>query len=149
VLPEVERAGERGKPAKVTLTANGTKVGEGRFDQTVPLQFSLGEGIELGMDSGSAVDVSNDLPFAFTGMIHKVTVTRSADAHRAGWRRAPAFPDEVRALAAQGRCRGSVIRVSVPVFAATLAAAWQDPEKPARHPRAMLRSDRSTARGAG
>ena len=56
------------------ITANGKKVGEGKIPKTVPLQFSLGEGVDVGMDSGSAVDFSYKLPFAFTGKIEKVVV---------------------------------------------------------------------------
>ena len=37
---------EFGRPATVTITANGKKVGEGRLPRTVPIQFSLGEGVE-------------------------------------------------------------------------------------------------------
>ncbi|WP_165073776.1 arylsulfatase [Paludisphaera rhizosphaerae] len=68
------KPGELGKPATVTLTANGKKVGEGKLPKTVPLQFSLGEGIDIGLDTGSAVDFTYKLPFAFTGKIESVTV---------------------------------------------------------------------------
>ncbi len=68
------KPGERGKPATVTLTANGKKVGEGKLSKTVPLQFSLGEGIDVGMDTGSGVDFTYELPFAFTGKIEDITV---------------------------------------------------------------------------
>jgi len=68
------KPGERGKPATVTLTANGRKVGAGKLPRTVPLQFSLGEGIDVGMDTGSAVDFTYELPFAFTGKIESVVV---------------------------------------------------------------------------
>jgi arylsulfatase len=68
------KAGERGKPAMVTLTANGKKVGEGKLMRTIPLQISLGEGVDVGTDNGSAVDFTYKLPFTFTGEIEKVTV---------------------------------------------------------------------------
>ncbi len=68
------KAGERGKSATVTLIANGQKVGEGKLPKTVPIQFSLGEGIDIGMDTGSAIDFSYELPFVFTGKIEHVTV---------------------------------------------------------------------------
>ncbi len=68
------KPGERGNPASVVITANGKKVGEGKIPKTVPLQFSLGEGVDVGMDSGSAVDFTYKLPFAFTGKIDKVVV---------------------------------------------------------------------------
>jgi arylsulfatase A-like enzyme len=66
--------GERGKPASVTITANGKKVGEGKLPRTIPLQFSLGEGVDVGMDTGSAVDFTYKLPFTFQGTIEKVVV---------------------------------------------------------------------------
>jgi|694.fasta_scaffold26034_2 arylsulfatase A-like enzyme len=66
--------GELGKGGAVTLLANGRKVGEGKLPKTVPLQFSLGEGVDVGRDSGSAVSDKYRLPFEFTGKIEKVTV---------------------------------------------------------------------------
>jgi hypothetical protein len=66
------KPGERGKGGTVTMTANGTKVAEGKLPKTIPLQFSLGEGLDVGMDVGSPVDFTYKLPFAFTGKIEKV-----------------------------------------------------------------------------
>lgn len=68
------KPGERGKPAAVTLTAEGKKVGEGKLARTIPLQFSLGEGVDVGTDTGSAIDFTYKLPFSFSGKIEKVTV---------------------------------------------------------------------------
>ncbi|QDU23835.1 arylsulfatase [Urbifossiella limnaea] len=68
------KAGERGKGATVTLTANGKKVGEGQLPRTIPLSLSLGEGIDVGMDTGSAVDFTYRLPFRYTGRIERVTI---------------------------------------------------------------------------
>jgi arylsulfatase len=67
-------AGERGKAAAVTMSVNGTKVAEGQLAKTIPLQISLGEGMDIGEDVGSAVDFTYKLPFRFTGKIEKVTV---------------------------------------------------------------------------
>ena len=67
------QAGERGKAAAVTLSVNGTKVAEGQLPRTIPLQISLGEGMDIGEDVGSAVDFTYKLPFKFTGNIEKVT----------------------------------------------------------------------------
>jgi hypothetical protein len=53
---------------------NGTKVAEGQLSRTIPLQISLGQGMDVGMDVGSAVDFTYQLPFTFTGEIEKVTV---------------------------------------------------------------------------
>ncbi len=66
--------GGMGKGGAITLTANGVKVAEGRLERTVPIQFSIGEGLDIGMDCGSAVDFTYQLPFAFTGKIEKVEV---------------------------------------------------------------------------
>ena len=63
-----------GKGGTVTMTANGNKIAEGRLERTVPVQFSLGEGLDIGMDSGSAVDFTYKLPFKFTGTIEKVEI---------------------------------------------------------------------------
>jgi arylsulfatase len=68
------KAGERGKGGTITLSANGQRIAEGRLPKTIPLQFSLGEGMDIGMDVGSPVDFTYTLPFAFTGKIAKVTV---------------------------------------------------------------------------
>jgi arylsulfatase len=66
-------AGERGKGAAVTMLVNGTKVAAGDMPRTIPLQISLGEGMGIGTDVGSAVDFTYKLPFMFTGTIDKVT----------------------------------------------------------------------------
>ncbi|MBI1345145.1 sulfatase-like hydrolase/transferase [bacterium] len=63
-----------GKGGAITMTANGKTMAEGRMEKTIPAQFSLGEGLDIGMDVGSAVDFTYELPFAFTGQIEKVTV---------------------------------------------------------------------------
>ncbi len=67
------KPGERGKGATVTLLANGQKVGTGTLPRTVPIQFSLSEGMDIGTDLGSAVDFTYKQPFSFTGKIEKVT----------------------------------------------------------------------------
>ena len=65
---------ELGKAAVVTLTANGTKVAEGRIPKTIPATISIQEGLDVGMDVGSPVDFTYKVPFTFTGTIDKVTV---------------------------------------------------------------------------
>ncbi len=71
------KSGEIGKSATVTMTANGVKVAEGELAKTIPAQISLGEGLDIGEDVGSAVDYTYKLPFKFTGTIDKVTVDLS------------------------------------------------------------------------
>src|SRR5262249_23281006 len=55
------QAGERGKAATLTMSANGAKVAEGRLERTIPLQISLGEGLDIGRDVGSPVDFTYKL----------------------------------------------------------------------------------------
>ena len=49
---------------------------QGRLERTIPIQFSLGEGLDVGMDVGSPVDFTYELPFAFAGKIEKVEIDR-------------------------------------------------------------------------
>jgi arylsulfatase A-like enzyme len=62
-----------GKPALVTITANGSKVAEGGLPRTIPFQISLNEGLDIGEDLGSAIDFTYKLPFRLNGKIEKVT----------------------------------------------------------------------------
>ncbi|WP_443939196.1 arylsulfatase [Pedobacter sp. MW01-1-1] len=64
--------GEVGKGAEVNLMVNGSKVAEGTIPKTIPIQYSLGEGMDIGIDYGSAVDFTYKLPFKFTGTINNV-----------------------------------------------------------------------------
>ncbi|MGO4394591.1 hypothetical protein AB4Z46_24855 [Variovorax sp. M-6] len=56
------------------MSANNRKIAEGRLERTIPIQISLGEGLDVGMDIGSPIDFTYKLPFAFTGTIERVTV---------------------------------------------------------------------------
>jgi arylsulfatase len=49
-------------------------VADGRLERTVPIKLSIGEGLDIGMDGGSAVDFVYPLPFAFEGAIETVTI---------------------------------------------------------------------------
>ncbi len=62
------------KGGTISMTANGAKVAGGRLERTIPNQFTLGEGLDIGMDAGSPVDFTYKLPFKFTGKIEKVTI---------------------------------------------------------------------------
>ena len=66
--------GGMGKGAKITLSSDGEVLAEGRIERSVPIQFSLGEGLDIGLDTGSPIDFSYKMPFKFTGRIEKVTV---------------------------------------------------------------------------
>ena len=78
VVDFVYDGGGPGKGGEITMSANGKVIAEGRLERTIPIQFSLGEGLDVGMDVGSAVDFTYNLPFAFTGKIEKVTVELKA-----------------------------------------------------------------------
>jgi arylsulfatase A-like enzyme len=66
--------GGMGKGGTVTMRANGATITQGRLERSIPIQFSLGEGLDIGMDIGSPIDFTYDLPFAFTGKIDHVTI---------------------------------------------------------------------------
>ena len=55
------------KSATVSIMVNDAKVAEGELPKTIPIQISLGEGFDVGMDVGSPVDFTYELPFKFTG----------------------------------------------------------------------------------
>ena len=55
------------------MTVNGKKVAEGQLPRTIPATMSIGEGMNIGEDVGSAVDFTYKLPFKFTGTIDMVT----------------------------------------------------------------------------
>ena len=67
--------GARGRTMSVSIGPGSKtiKVAEGKLPKTIPLQISLGEGMDIGIDVGSPVDFTYKLPFAFTGRIEKVT----------------------------------------------------------------------------
>jgi hypothetical protein len=52
------------------------------------LRFSLGEGVDIGMDIGSPIDFTYKLPFAFTGKIEKVTIELRPE-RAAAWPKPP------------------------------------------------------------
>jgi len=58
--------GGTGKPALVTITADGNNLDEGTLPKTLPLQLSLGEGVDVGMLAGSAIGFTCKLPFTDT-----------------------------------------------------------------------------------
>jgi arylsulfatase A-like enzyme len=66
--------GGMGKGGEITMSADGKTIAGGRLARTMPIQFALSEGLDVGMDVGSPVDFTYKLPFAFTGMIEKVTI---------------------------------------------------------------------------
>jgi arylsulfatase len=63
-----------GKGGTVTLTVDGTAVAKGRIEQTVPIRVSLDEGLDVGEDTGTPVNLGYDVPFPFTGKIHRLVI---------------------------------------------------------------------------
>jgi hypothetical protein len=63
----------RGGSATVTLSVNGTTVGEARLAHTVPNAFSFEETFDVGEDTASAVG-PYAAPFPFTGTLERLEV---------------------------------------------------------------------------
>ncbi|WP_235506713.1 arylsulfatase [Altererythrobacter sp. Root672] len=66
--------GGMGKGGAFTLKADGKSVATGRIERSVPVQFAIFEGLDIGIDNGSAVDWTYQMPFKFTGKIERVDV---------------------------------------------------------------------------
>jgi arylsulfatase len=76
--------GGLGKGGTATLYLDGTKVGDGRVDATVPMAFSADETTDVGSDSGTPV--SDDLgprESRFTGRVRWVEIALGDDAQDA------------------------------------------------------------------
>ena len=63
-----------GKGGTATLAVDGKEVAKGRIERTVPIRISLDEGLDVGQDTGTPVNLKYDVPFKFTGKIHQVTI---------------------------------------------------------------------------
>jgi arylsulfatase len=63
-----------GAGGKVTLWANGQKIGEGVMPHTVSVIFSTYAGMDISRDNGGVVDLAYEkkAPYAFTGKVKKV-----------------------------------------------------------------------------
>jgi len=72
-----------GSGGTVTLWANGTQIGEGRLDHTVPVAFSSYAGMDIGRDNGLVVDLAYEdkAPYAFTGTVKNVVFDLKPAAH--------------------------------------------------------------------
>ena len=66
--------GGAGKGGTGTLSVNGKKVGEGRIEKTVPVQFSTDDTFDVGEDWGTPVSPTYKPPLKFTGTLKQVTV---------------------------------------------------------------------------
>jgi len=63
-----------GKGGTGSLLVDGQPVAQGRIDRTIPIRITLDEGLDIGEDTGTPVNLSYDVPFKFTGKIEKVTI---------------------------------------------------------------------------
>ena len=76
--------GGLGKGGTSTLYVDGTKVGEGRVDATVPMLFSADETTDLGSDSATPVsDDHGPTETEFTGRVKWVEIDLGDDAEDA------------------------------------------------------------------
>jgi hypothetical protein len=66
--------GGTGKGATGTLSADSTQLAQGEIEHTVPIRYSLDEGLDVGEDIGTAVNLNYDVPLNFTGKIDRVTI---------------------------------------------------------------------------
>jgi arylsulfatase A-like enzyme len=70
--------GGLGKGGLGRLSVDGKKVAEGRFARTLPFRMSLDETLDVGEDTGTAVDADYEVPFRFTGTLNKVIIQLEA-----------------------------------------------------------------------
>jgi arylsulfatase A-like enzyme len=73
--------GGLGKGGTASLFVDGTKVGEGRLDATVPMVFSADETADLGSDTGSPVADDYPADSRFTGSVAWVQLDIGGDDH--------------------------------------------------------------------
>lgn len=76
--------GGTGKGGTATLAVDGREVANGRFEKTVPIRFSLDEGLDVGEDTGTPVNLDYDVPFKFTGKINEVVIEIGETGLKAG-----------------------------------------------------------------
>jgi hypothetical protein len=56
------------------ISTNGTPIAQGRIEQTIQRLVSFDEGLDIGEDTGTPVNLDYEVPFKFTGGITEVTV---------------------------------------------------------------------------
>jgi hypothetical protein len=66
--------GEPGSGGTATLLVDNAPVAGGRIGRTVPVRVSADETFDVGEDTGTPVNHDYDVPFGFTGELHKVVV---------------------------------------------------------------------------
>ncbi len=70
--------GKDGKPpgagGTLALFADGRQVAEGRIDHTLAAVYSMTDGLDVGIDTGSPVSENYEPPFAFSGKLDAVNI---------------------------------------------------------------------------
>ncbi|HLG90145.1 MAG TPA: arylsulfatase [Alphaproteobacteria bacterium] len=68
--------GGLGKGGTATLLSDGKALADGRIDRTtIGIIQALDEGFDIGEDTGTPIDDDYEVPFSFTGTLHKVSVS--------------------------------------------------------------------------
>jgi arylsulfatase len=63
-----------GKGGTAAISVDGREVAQGRIEKTVPIRISPEEGLDVGEDTGTPVNLSYDVPCTFTGKLAKVMI---------------------------------------------------------------------------
>ncbi len=66
--------GGMGQGGEAVLSVDGNSVAKGRIEHTIPVRISVDEGLDVGQDTGTPLNLSYDVPFRFPGKIKKVTI---------------------------------------------------------------------------
>ncbi|MEZ4342171.1 MAG: arylsulfatase [Nitrospirales bacterium] len=66
-----------GKGGMVTIAVDDKTVAEGRIDRTYPFRVSFDETLDIGEDTGTPVSEDYQVPFHFTGQLHRVLIRLS------------------------------------------------------------------------
>ena len=64
----------RGKPADITLLADGAVIGKGTVPRTLPFRYSLDETLDVGSDEGTPVTEAYASPFAYSGVLEELSI---------------------------------------------------------------------------
>ena len=63
-----------GKSGTAVITVDGAEVAKVRVVKTTPFRFSTEETLDFGEDTGTPVDLSYDVPHAFTGKLGNIVI---------------------------------------------------------------------------
>jgi arylsulfatase len=66
--------GGLGKGGLATLSVDGKKAADAKFERTIPFRISADETLDIGEDTGTPVSEDYHVPFKFTGTINKVDI---------------------------------------------------------------------------